>query len=205
MADELPQYEIENVTGGQDTSVAIEDGQTASGLKAKVEAKASGENAVHVITELSSVASGAIPAVDNKLRFEDINATSGDGVGKARDATVGATFETIWKFTGDGLLFSWNMTLESPDQWSIRMIIDGVDIIVGATGVSITDIMNSSVYNLKSSNGVAYEFIGLYMESDTIFWNGPNGLPINYATSFEIQAIGNGKKFKAGFVELTEN
>jgi len=184
----------------------ISDGQTSSGVEAKVASDGT-DNRLFVNATITGNPSGGAPttSTNKNLRFRDINATSGDGVGKARDTVITATFTTLWKKTGKGLIYAWGITMESPDSWTVRLIIDGTDdILISSAGLVVSDVINNSIYNLKSSNGVSYEAIGIYMVDDTLFFNGPNNFPLEYLVSVEIQVKAASKKFKGGFIHLTE-
>jgi len=184
----------------------IEDGQDNSGIQMKCETDGSGDNRCFVNATITGNPSGGAPTTStNKfLRFRDINSTSGTS-GLDRETLVLTTFTTIWSKTGKGLIYAWGVCLESPAEWTIRMLVDGSDIFIGAAGVVLNDVILSLIYNLKSSNGVAYDAVGIWMVDDCFYFNGPLGFPVEYLTSFEIQAkTTSSKKFMGGFVHLTE-
>jgi len=187
--------------------VFLEDGQLGTGIRQKCIVDSFGDNRCLVDAAITGNPSGGAPttSTNKNLRFRDINSTSGTS-GVDRNATIAATFTTIWKKDGKGLVYAWSINMESPAEWTIRMMVDGSDIFVGTAGLVVNDVVLSSIYRLKSSGGLSYDAVGIWIIGDSFFFNGPLGFPIEYSTSFEIQAKTNAgnKKFKAGFVHLTE-
>jgi len=190
------------------TGVPISDGDTGTTSRARVDKVDDGKARVYVSSLDTGDDTGASPvnSTDCNLRFRKIKSANGDTLGVDPDDVIGSSFEKIWKRVGKGIVYSWSMSLESPDKWTVQMNVDGKDILDEPDGVLVVDMINPIGYNLKSSNGVAYDAIGLFMVGDTVFWNGPLTFGMKYKTSFEITAKNESgdKKFKFGHVNLTE-
>jgi len=182
----------------------VKDGQGI--MDARVDNTGDGTNYrlfTDAIVQGDATGSGPATTIDGtKSAFRDFNSTTGDTLGVDRDDVIGTVFEKLWARTGSGIVFSGAITMESPTEWQLKVIIDGV----GGNPLIVNDFLVSSIYNLKLQNGFNQDSTGLYVLDDTMFLNGPLGHGLTYKTSIEFQALTSSglKKFKAGFVRLTE-
>ena len=150
-------------------------------------------------------ATGPIPSVSASLIYEDMNVSTG---GVARDTNIGSTFTTIYDHSGSGLMFGFNLSLEDPDeQWYLRLIIDGNDIFIGSSGIYLPDMYEHTIYSLSidASNDNVMPFCGLLIlngSDGNIRWTAPNGYPVSFTSSIEIQVRkeGDTDAFYAGLV-----
>lgn len=96
MSDERPDFGNED-TAGVDSTSAIEDGQSGSGLKAKVEAKATGENAIHVITDIANIS-------DQAVRDYFVSVSLGKITGHERISVIG--HNPVVSASGEDLVYN---------------------------------------------------------------------------------------------------
>lgn len=151
---------------------------------------------------------GTVPSVDKKLRYVDMNTSSG-GVARGSSITSSA-YTTVFSYSGTGLLFSLLLNLEVKNNWDIRLIIDGEDIFP-SPGISTTDLTSDSVYDLDDAGSPLSTNEGNFglslEEHDRFVWNCPNSFPIRYASSVKVQVkviSGASKKFNAGLIILSK-
>lgn len=151
---------------------------------------------------------GTIPSVGSKLRYVDMNASSG-GVARGTLITT-AAYTTVFSYTGSGLLFSALINIETKNVWYMRILVDGEDIFP-SPGLSTSDLINDAVYDLDDAGSPLSPNEGNFgislEEHDRLVWNCPNSFPIRYSTSVEIKLkiiSGASKKFSAGLVILSK-
>lgn len=151
---------------------------------------------------------GATPSVDYKLRYLDMNASTG---GVARLTSIGDTaWVDLFTYSGSGILLSFLLNLEDVKNWRVRLVIDGEEIF--SPEALLDDYTNDSVYDLddagaKLSPNEAY--IGTSIEEhDRFVWSCPSAHPVRYSSSITIKvrrATGEAsKKFRAGLIVLTK-
>lgn len=149
---------------------------------------------------------GPVPAVSPTLVYDDMNAGTG---GVARGTSIGSSFTTVYSYAGSGLLFAFTLGLNNITNtgWFVRMIVDGNDAFIGASGISIGDCISDDIYSLQinASNDMVSTFAGLIIlnSGDGNFrWEGPNGYPVGFNSSVEIQVRKNGtsQSFNGGLL-----
>jgi hypothetical protein len=145
---------------------------------------------------------GSMGAWNSKLRYEDMNDI-------ARDASVSATFTTLYTYTGSGVFAGFNIQCESLDEtntsksWYIRLIIDGEDIFFGSGGAMIADFADNDLYDVANNGDQSMATaLGFRIQDKTLWYEDL----IEYSTSVEIQIrkANNNKKYKAGYVKLSK-
>lgn len=151
--------------------------------------------------------SGSVPSVNSKIRYEDMNATTG---GVARETLVGGTFTQIYSHTGSGLLLGTVVNLENKDKWYVRIVVDGEEIF-GASGIFTGDLVSNDAYDLDDGGSplsASEGRLGISMEEhDRFVWTATLNFPIRYTSSLKIyirRSDASSKKFKAGLVILTK-
>lgn len=167
-------------------------------------AVASGQNNV-ALTLIPAGSVGPVPALNGStLRYEDMGAANG---GVARDTFIAGTFVDIYNKTisGGGLLYGFDFGLEGPDQWYFRLIIDGVDLWFGATGIYTADMESSNIYGIDKAGGATRPYVlGFSREGNIFRYQGPGGYPIAFTSSIVIKAKTEtlllNKRFRGGFL-----
>jgi len=200
MADALPEFDIQNETGGPGTA-PINVADPTTGAMAKVAADLLGVKRLFVSTELTSVAAGAQPTIPPDTQWIDMNATTG---GVARGTTIPqGTKQKLYSYTGSGLIFGWSVTLASLSSgWQIHMEIDG-NSNFGPNGLLTDDLKSISLYNFNSS--IPDFHMAITTDGDTFRFKGGLGTPQKYNSKIEIFAerVSNpSKDFDAGLIMI---
>lgn len=185
-------------TDNDEAVTVIADGQTGSGVRAKVASDGT-DDRLYVDAKLSAIGSAIVPSIDNTLRYRDMNASTG---GVARDASIGGTYTNIYDEDGSGYLFGVNFTLENGnDDWDVKITVDSVDILE----VSTKDLSDGNLYDVERGDE-NLALAGLGMRDKTFRWHGPLNVPVSYTSNVTVQVRytkGGSKKFKAGFVSIS--
>ena len=148
---------------------------------------------------------GPVPALSPNLRWEDMNTSTG---GINRGTTIGSSFVTVYDVSGSGLFFGFRLHLDDltdspPEEWFIRLIIDGSDILQDSGGIPTEDIVESDVYDYDNSDDNPFQ-LGIKVFDDTITFMMP--YPIAYASTIEIQVrCPTTDQFEAGLALRTIN
>lgn len=150
---------------------------------------------------------GSVPSVSSKLRYNDMNATTG---GVARETLIAGTFTQIYSYTGSGLLLGMVLNLENKDKWYIRLMVDGEEVF-GSAGLFTLDMVDDKVYDLDDGGSplsTSEGRLGISMEEHARFvWTPPSGFPIRYTSSIKVyvrRSDGASKKLYAGLAILTK-
>lgn len=148
---------------------------------------------------------GPVPALAPNLRWEDMNVSRG---GIARGTTIGSSFVTVYNVSGSGLFFGFRMNLDDIDDspsedWFIRLIMDGFDVLEGPTGISVRDIVDDNIYDFDDDQDVPFE-LGIKTYDENLTFHTP--APVAYASSIEIQVrCPTSDQWRAGLVWRTIN
>ena len=200
MAEQAPDFGNEDKPG-IDSTTSIEDGQTGSGLKAKVATDLLGVNRLFVSTELTSVAAGAQPTIPPNTQWIDMNDTTG-GVARGTSIPQG-TKQKLYSYTGSGLIFGWSVTLASLSSgWAVHMEIDG-NSNFGPNGLLTDELKSVSLYNFNSS--IPDFHMAITTDGDTFRFKGGLSTPQRYDSKIEIFAerVSNpAKDFDAGLIMI---
>lgn len=158
-----------------------------------------------------SVTSAGIPSWSKKLRYIDMNATTG-GVARGTSITVASGWVDVFNYTGSGSLVSLVLNLEGTSDWRVRVQVDGEDLF-GSTGILTNDLTSDTLYDLDGSGKSAEEGLGfshgVFIGShNTFHWRGPMENPVAYASSVVVEVARNtgaaAKNFRAGLIVLTK-
>ena len=155
---------------------------------------------------VDTIASGAgalIPALTSKLRYEDMNDSTG---GVARQATIGNIWTRIYQYVGGGLLHGLLVNIETKDSWLFRVVIDGEEIF-GANGIATTDMIADAIYDVDNAATEEYQNIGIHFgDHDKILW-GFGSMPLRFYTSIQayLVRVGGSKKFRAGLAVISKD
>lgn len=151
--------------------------------------------------------SGTIPTVGSKLRYDDMNASTG---GIARGTTINTGVWTkIYEYLGSGIVTSCLINHEDKKNWRIRLQVDGEEIF-GANGILTSDLVSDTAYNLDDTGSPLSPNEGNFglslEEHDRFVWVCPTGFPVRYSTSVRwyLYRVGGAKKFNAGLIILTK-
>lgn len=167
-------------------------GDDGTGEGKKIGATASGRLKVDIVGGLS-----IIPSTPSTIVYEDMNATTG---GVARDTFISSSFVDIYSYTGSGSFYGFNATFETPDQWFLRLVVDGNDVLMGSTGISTAELEDVALYNIKKGEGPTRPpVLGIARDANSFIFQLPN--PITFTTSISVKAKSvASKRFRAGFV-----
>ncbi len=195
-----------NSSDQNDNTLVVLTSGDLSGNKADVGTKLGGEKGLHVISDVNVNTIGAVPSINNALRFYDMNATNG---GVARNTNIGNAFTSIYDKDGSGLLFGFIVTVDTASEatWYIRLMVDSVDIF-GTAGISFLDMKGITLYNLDASaksNRATLMYNSINFDNNTFMFNCPANFPIRYSTNITIQLRKQGatKPFRAGLVTVS--
>jgi hypothetical protein len=150
-----------------------------------------------------------VPTLGNNLFYDDMNVTNG---GVARGSTIGSSFTDVYNKThaNGGVVIGFTINLENMSDpvgqaWFIRLIVDGVDLFNGSTGLSIGEMLDPTIYEFTTDPTKNAEWIGFSFKDKSVRWEGPMDLPITYASNITIKLRkqSSSKTFFAGLVNLT--
>jgi len=158
-----------------------------------------------VDTGLTGPSGSLTLATSKKLRYVDMNATTG---GVARGTILTTTETTLFEYIGTGLVFAFLVNLEEKKDWIIRFKIDG-EAIFTSSGLLVSDLESNRAYDLDHNHDEEAELVGIRLGKHTKFiWSGPLEFPIRYDQSVKItiQRVSGkpNKKFTGGFIILTQ-
>lgn len=153
--------------------------------------------------------SGELSTWNDNLVYEDFDSSVGD---LDRDDTVSSTFDTVYEYTGSGIMAGFVLTLEAMNEsdpskaWYIRLIIDGNDIFFGSAGACSSDFTDQGIYNYDLAGGRTSPVVGIEFNDSTMYYTAPDSKGIAYKTSVEIQIrkASSDKKFLAGYMALSK-
>ncbi len=179
-----------NTTDQFDNTVTVlEDGQSGSGLRAKVEQKPGGENALHVISENTNIVGGyaGVPVFDGGKYNVDWSRTDISLVNTG-------TGTQIFQYTGAGLLEAFMLHMEDKDT----------DVLLFIDGVERYDISCLVFEDMDFENDKTGAYPVSYDKTEKIFKH-YNTYPFRFTTSFEIRCRANNKKVKEWVVNYLED
>jgi hypothetical protein len=162
---------------------------------------------IYTKTSIASLPVSAVQAWSNKLRILDMNGSNG---GVARGTTVtNAAWVTIYSYSGTGYVAGCVINLETFTDWEVRILIDGMDILIGSSGISSDDIQDDTIYDLDDITDTHQSALGLSKGShDRIVWTPPLNIPIYFSSTVSIQikreAGKASKKFQAGLMFISK-
>jgi len=135
----------------------------------------------------------AVIQIVNSPIYEDMNATTG---GVARGTNITTTYTNLYSFSGSGLLYGFRITFQTLNIMQVRVQIDGVDYLMGATGMSLADAAAGAIYNFTA----AVPTLGIELDGNSFTFQPSN--PLKFNTSVVVKAAvisGAAKQFLAGF------
>lgn len=148
-----------------------------------------------------SIATTSIPSWSKKLRYIDMNVTSG---GIARDTAIsGGIWTQVFLYNGSGYIAGLLANVESFSDWEFRLTVDG-EIIFHITALDIT---GDKRYDVDDNNDFNQTYLGISKGShDRFVWHSPLNSPLYYASSvkFEVLKVGSAKKWQAGLIILSK-
>lgn len=158
-------------------------------------------DSLKVVATFSSTGT-SIPAWSKKLRYEDMNATTG-GIARLTSLS-GGTWTQVYYYAGSGFIAGLIGNIETfATGWGFRLTIDG-DIIYTLLD---TDISTDQVYDLDDIGDFNQSWLGISKGShDRFVWHPPLGSPLYYGSSikFEVRKNGGAKKWQAGLIILSK-
>lgn len=181
-----------------DVFIKVNDG-TSEGLKVPSgqQAMASSVPVVIASNQTRIPVSNIEVIPSGNIIYEEMNVATG---GVARDGAIGTTFTNIYSYTGSGYFHGFTVTMETSNIWTIRITIDGVDLLFGSAGLAISDIDNTGLYSIPSTS--TRQVLGINYEGNAFRWTSPTQNTLSFTASVLIRAkVTTGtKKFRAGFV-----
>lgn len=144
---------------------------------------------------------GRVASWNKYLRYYDMNAANG---GVARGSSITTTFTNIFNYSGAGFFIGMRLSLEDKNNWFLRIIVDGEDILIGNSGIDISDMSTKALYGWEWADTADESSLGLDCNDETICVQSPLSFPIYFATSLVIQIKhrSGAKKFRAGLIAL---
>jgi len=158
------------------------------------------------------LAGGATQSYTSKLRYVDMNVASG-GLVRGVSVTAASGWNQVFSYTGSGLLSGFVISLETKDDWQMRLVVDGEEIFEGVTagqGITSTDLTSDAIYDSDTSGRSVPELdqdLGIFWGAhDRFQWVGPLLVPVTYNSSVKIYirrtVAAATKKYQAGFVVI---
>lgn len=158
-------------------------------------------NRLCVDTKITGGSSYVFPRSTSKLRYVDMNASSG---GVARGTNFVDVYQNLFSYSGSGLVYGFLLSLSNiSSDWKINLIIDG-EYIFGTDGISMTDIESNTIYGVSKDQKCGY-LSGLQINGTTLDYQ--SQYPISYNTSVLLKtrlASGGPKPFYAGLMILSK-
>lgn len=142
----------------------------------------------------------SVPAWSKKLRYVDMNATTG---GVARDTNISTTYTTVFSYAGSGYVAGFLISVETFSGWTFKLTIDS-EIIFEILG---DDITTDKLYDMDDVTDLGQASLGLSKGShDRLIFHGPQNAPLYYENSINIQVKKSGttRKFQAGLIVLSK-
>lgn len=195
-----------NYADGDDVFVKGDDG-TVEG--ANITATTDGsKKRLDVSSSIDSIPAigGFLNVWNKKLRYEDMNASSG---GVARGTGINTAWVKVYEYSATGgYLAAFMVNVETKDKWYFRLVIDNEEIF-GASGIFSEDLHGDAVYDFDDSGKTLNEMedrIGIMFGShDRLLWTPPSNAPMLFSSSVKIyikRTVADGKKFRAGLAIL---
>jgi len=143
-----------------------------------------------------------VPSWSSNLKYIDMNASNG---GVARNTSISATYTNVFSYTGSGFIAGFIINIETFNDWTIKIIIDGVT----SMEISTSDLTSDTVYDMDDVTDANQVYLGLSKGShDRFVFHAPLNSPIRYNSSITIslkKTTGpGGKKFQAGLIILSK-
>lgn len=169
--------------------------------------KSSADGELLTKTKITQV-SGSMNTFSNKLRYDDMNASTG-GVARAT-SVLNSAWTRVYSYTGSGLMVGFLITLENSDSWQVRLVVDGEEIL-GANGILTDDLLGDQIYDMDTSGKAIPELdanFGLFMGThDRFMCSMP--IPIGFSTSVNIYLKritgAASKRFRAGLAVIQKD
>lgn len=153
-----------------------------------------------VDAQFSSVTT-TVPSWSSNLKYIDMNASNG---GVARNTSISTTYTNVFNYSGSGFLAGFIINLESFNEWTIKLAIDGVT----SMEILTSDLTSDTIYDMDDVTDVNQVYLGLSKGShDRFVFHAPLNSPIRYNYSITIsvkKSGGAGKKFQAGIIILSK-
>lgn len=159
----------------------------------------------------ATLAGGTTQTYTRKLRYDDMNATT-NGIARLTSVTAASGWNKVYGYTGSGTLIGVVISLETKDDWAIRIVVDGDELFGTGTGNGIlsTDIHTDSIYDTDTSGRSVPELdqdLGLFWGAhDRFQWVGPVLIPVHFNSTVDVyirRVTGAAtKKFQAGYVVI---
>lgn len=163
-----------------------------------------GKNKLQTTTSITSLPTTTISAWSPKLRYVDMNASSG---GVARNTSITTTFVTIFSYSGTGYLAGVLLNVETNTKWKFKIIVDGQELFTSG-GMLADDITGDTVYDLDDPTEANFALLGISKgQHDRFVFISPLGIPIRYNASVVVQVArtdATTKRFQAGLVILSK-
>lgn len=152
------------------------------------------------VDTLPSSNTSTVPSWSKKLRYDDMNASTG-GVARGTSIATSANWTTVYSYSGSGFLAGWILNMETFTGWEFQMVVDGEVLFQ----MIDTDITGDTIYDFDD---FADDMLGITKGShDRLIYHPPMNSPIYYATSVQIKIrrpTAGAKKFQAGLIILSK-
>ena len=142
----------------------------------------------------------SVPAWSKKLRYVDMNASSG---GVARDTVISTTYTTVFSYSGSGYVAGFLLSVETFTGWTFKLTIDSEIIFE----IPAEDITTDKLYDMDDVSDLGQAALGLSKGShDRLLFHGPQNAPLYYESSvaIAIKKSGASRKFQAGLIVLSK-
>lgn len=156
-----------------------------------------------VDSAITSLPNTALKPWTKKLRYDDMNATTG---GVARGTSITTTWQDVYSYTGSGYIAGFVLNFETFTDWKFRFLVDG-DEIFGSNGALVEDVAGDALWDLDVVNDVNQAALGLTVGNhDRIVFAAPLGVQIRYDSSVVVKVarVAGTKKFRAGLIVLSK-
>jgi len=184
-----------NTTTGSDRAEVVVTDET-SGYRANVGTKTGGNKGLHVIADIENNQgeSGINYFEPGVFRWEE------SGVAKGTTLATNPSWTTLYSYSGTGFFHGAHLNFNSDNNIWVRVYIDGVDMMLGSTGIFNGDIKNNADYDIKD-----YEFLILGIRAHDNTMNIETPVPIKFTSSVIVYASTNAAKaFQRGLFAISK-
>lgn len=160
------------------------------------------EKRILVQSKIDVSANGSVPTINNSLRYDDMNGSTG---GVNRETTINTTWTNIYSYSGKGLLFGFAVVMEDEKKWYYRLVVDGQEIF-GPNGIFYHDMEKDDIYDFMQGSNNNEHHIGILLSNKGFHWESPLQFPMRFATSvvLKVKHASSSKKFRGGLIALSK-
>jgi hypothetical protein len=96
------------------------------------------------------------------------------------------------------------LCLEDKNNWFVRVIADGEDLLIGSAGMDLNDVSSKTIYGWEWADSADDFAMGLNAKDETFSFISPLSYPTYFLNSLVVQVKhrSGSKKFRAGLISI---